>query len=350
MTSTISKYTTVFFCITAILTFGCQSEGSHKNIPNVDNILIDLDFHRFEKELFSIDTNQIAAGLETLKAKYPEFSEIYFSRILEIPASEDNPERLVNFIRGFLTHPAVRQLYDTCMILYNNLDPEIAEFKRAFQYMKYYFPDIPTPDITTFISEFGVGNFIYKEQSLGLGLDFFLGADFPYSAYYPGNPHFSKYLTRSFTREHIVPKTLTPLIEELVGPPSGENLLAFLINNGKKVYILDLLLPFTADSVKLEITGPQVEWLEENESQIWAFFLQEDLLYSTEWQKFRKYVEYSPNSPGMPEEAPGRTANWIGWQVIKSYMEKNPGTTLQDLIAVKDPQKILSSSRYKPKK
>jgi hypothetical protein len=98
----------------------------------------------------------------------------------------------------------------------------------------------------------------------------------------------------------------------------------------------------------MELPAVQTQWLQENERDIWAFFLSEDLLYSEDWQKIRKYVEYSPSSPGMPPEAPGRTGTWIGWQIVRSYMKNQPETSLTDLLAQKDSQKFLQMSRYKP--
>ena len=64
------------------------------------------------------------------------------------------------------------------------------------------------------------------------------------------------------------------------------------------------------------------KWCESNELQLWTHFLEEDLLYATNLRDIRKLVDYSPNSPGMPAEAPGRTANWTGWQIVKAYMKR----------------------------
>jgi hypothetical protein len=51
----------------------------------------------------------------------------------------------------------------------------------------------------------------------------------------------------------------------------------------------------------------------------------------------------------MPKESPGKVGAWLGWQIINAYMKENPNTTLHQLIDLKDGQKILTSSKYKPK-
>ena len=90
-----------------------------------------------------------------------------------------------------------------------------------------------------------------------------------------------------------------------------------------------------------EYSKKQVDWLKENESNMWAFFTSENLLYNEDYQKIRKYVEYSPNAPGMPVEAPGKTANWLGERIVTEFMKKNPGMSFENLLKQTDEQKIL---------
>lgn len=328
--------------------FSCNNQGP--KAPDVSDIEAPVKIRRFEKDLFAIDTNAVPEGLAQLEVRYPEFSEVYFNEILGSKNPQIVPEGHEAYMEGFLKFPSVLALYDSCMLRYNKMDDIEKEFEQAFKYFKHYFPQRPTPDVTTFISEYSIGTFIYGENSLAVGLDFFLGTDHPYAIYNPGNSNFSEYLTRTFTREHLVSKTVQPLIEDMLGMPYGNRMLDMMIYNGKKLYLMDLLLPHTPDSIKWEVTAKQAEWLNDNHLEMWAFFLSENLLYSTEWAKIRKYVEYSPNSPGMPEEAPGRTANWIGLQIVRAYMQQFPQTSPEQLLELRDSQDFLTKSRYKPRR
>jgi len=113
--------------------------------------------------------------------------------------------------------------------------------------------------------------------------------------------------------------------------------------------LLDHLLPYTQDSLKLGFTSAQTNWCQGNEFAMWAFFLKEELLYSNDHKKFKSLVSDSPYATGMPEEAPGKAGNWMGWQIVKSYMARFPETSLQELIDLKDSADFLNKSRYKPK-
>ncbi|MBP8240239.1 MAG: hypothetical protein KAX50_09765, partial [Saprospiraceae bacterium] len=232
--------------------FSCNNQGS--KAPDVSDIEAPVKIQRFEKDLFAIDTSAVPEGLAQLEARYPEFSEVYFNEILGSKNPQIAPEGHEAYMEGFLEFPSVLALYDSCMLRYEKMGDIEKEFEQAFKYFKYYFPKRPTPDVTTFISEYSIGTFIYGENSLAVGLDFFLGTEHPYAIYNPGNSNFSEYLTRTFTREHLVSKTVQPLLEDMLGQPYGNRMLDWMVYNGKKLYLVDLLLPHTPLSSKWEVT------------------------------------------------------------------------------------------------
>ncbi|NJN33978.1 MAG: hypothetical protein HC817_06765 [Saprospiraceae bacterium] len=156
------------------------------------------------------------------------------------------------------------------------------------------------------------------------------------------------YVRRTLTPEHLAVKALRLHISNMAGEPNGSRLLDQMIHNGKQLFILDQLLPRTPDSLKFGYTASQTQWCKENEAGIWASFLKENVLYETNQKKIAKLISPSPNSPGMPAEAPGETGNFIGWQIVKQFMRREPNTTLTQLIQLRDAQQILEKSKYKP--
>jgi uncharacterized protein YjaZ len=102
------------------------------------------------------------------------------------------------------------------------------------------------------------------------------------------------------------------------------------------------------DTVIMDYPAEKLKWVNDNEKNVWYHFTTQDMLYETSLNKIQKYIGPSPASPGMPPEAPGNTASWLGWKIVKAYMKTHPGTTLQQLIAMTDAQKILDESGYRP--
>ena len=343
---------TVFkvFGFIVLISLGLTScwEDKNKHIPDVTGINVDYKLLRFEQDLFSIDTNDIIADVAALQQKYPQFADFYFQRILQIKKPWDTTGVYLEHIKGFLTYSFTQQLYDTTQIVYNDLSSVSNQLKQGFQFYKYYFPEKEIPTIFTFISEFSYGVILPPiDNSIGIGLDLFLGAS--YKPYYLPPLSMPKYIAKNQDKDHLVAKVFDGLLSDMQGENRGGKFIDYIIHNGKRLYMLDQIMPYEPDSIKLGFTTAQTKWCEENELAMWAFFLKEELLYSNDQQKFRSLVSESPSSSGMPPESPGRAGNYMGWQIVKAYMQRFPETSLQDLLALDDATTLLSKARYKPR-
>ncbi len=337
-----------FFLVLLIAsTFSSCTLNKGKNIPDVSHIDVNLKIHRFEKDLFTLDTLNMDQSMDSLRAKYSTFADFYFDIILGTMGANRNTSSFNDYISGFINFPPVKKLYDTTMQAFPDLDFIEKELTQGFQYLNYYIPNYPIPKIYTMISEYRFGVVLPPdEHAVAIGLDLFFGPDYP--VYYQNPPALPKYITQNLKRENIPVKVFKALTEDYLGDPAGNRLIDQMIHNGKKLYLLDLLLPRTPDSLKLEFTAEQTEWCKDNESEMWFYFISEELLYEEDFKIIRKFVEHSPHSPGMPPEAPGRTANFIGWQIVNTYMQKFPETTINDLLQLNDAQAFLDKAKYRP--
>ena len=339
----------VFICGLWLFLVACEKENKVE-VPDVSHIEVTIDIRRFEEDLFAMVPPLNVKDWDGLQRKYPVFLPLFVDKVLGMEGQLLSNGDKIKYLEGFISFPELMKLKETVETQYGDFMEMEASFKQALQYYQYYFPEARIPSITTYLSEYNVAAFIYGQNQLAVGLDFFLGADYPYREKNPNNPSFSDYLTRNFTKDYLVSKTMSALIDDLVGNGPSRTLLEMMVQEGKKLFLLDRILPTESDTIIMEVSSQNWEWLTDNEFNIWAFFLEEDLLYDSEWRKIRKYVEYSPNSPGMPEEAPGRTGAFIGWKIVQNYMERHPELTIQDLLELKDAQVILSESRYRPKR
>jgi hypothetical protein len=340
------SYLIIALIISVFTIWSCSEEKN--NAPNVDQIKVNMNVHRYDHEVFAIDTNKLTENVGLLKQKDAGFFNIFFQNVL--PIGRDS-QQFTASLRGFLADKRIRNLYNTTQIVHGNLSAFTAEMSQALKYYKHYFPTSKDVDIYTFISEFGFQRFIFNagaKDGIGLGLDMFLGADYPYKNIDPTNPSFSSYLIRTFNKDHMVPKAVDLLIDDLLSGHQSEKLIDHMITNGKKLYLKKLLLPHTSDTLIFEHTADQMQWLKDNELEMWSFFRDQNLVYESNSVKINKYINDSPNSPGMPDAAPGKTANYIGYRIISSYMKKFPQTTLDELVKNSDYQKLFDTSGFKP--
>lgn len=349
----IIKGTALLFWLSFIHLSSCKGDKA-TNIPDVSKIEVDFELTRFEQELLG-DTTIDAARLHKLMNDHPAFSDIYFDHVMPgndgIEITGDEEIRFQNIL-SWIKHPRTRWLYDTIQQVFPDLKEIEADLESAFRYGKYYFPEKETPRIYTTISDFGYFPFIYAEDSLrdgiGISLEMFLGEKFPYLNYTGLNNAFSDYLTRSYNKDHITRRALEVWVDDITGSPTGDRLLDLMIHNGKKLYILESLMPEAHDSVIIDYSGEKLSYVRNTERNIWYHFTTQDMLYETSLNKIQKYIGPSPTSPGMPPQAPGNTGSWLGWQIVRAYMSSHPEVTLKELIAIKEAQQILDKSGYRP--
>jgi len=120
---------------------------------------------------------------------------------------------------------------------------------------------------------------------------------------------------------------------------------------GKLHYLKDLLLPETPNYQKIGYTELQEKFCLENELQMWSYLVEEKLLYDNNIKNYQRFIEDAPFTKFYLEidrESPGRVGQWLGWQIVKSYMENNE-VTLDQLLKT-EPTTIFNKSKYKPKK
>lgn len=321
-------------------------------IPNVDHITLDNKMIRFDKLLLDDKSFVSAESITTLMEEHPDFSEIYIGAILHL-VDPSTGQLIENDVIKFTTDPLIKGIQDTIDQTFVDFEKQTKDIDNAFKLLKHYFPKYPTPSVYFANTLFNYQSFTFNDtdrDGIGIGLDMFCNQLIDYKSIDPTNPTFSNYLTRSFNPDHLSKKIIDRILDEICGEAPGVRLIDIMIHEGKKHFIMDKLLPMVEDSIVMEYSESQMNWVDDNELEMWSFYLEKELFYETNQRSISKYIDHSPNAPGMPIEAPGRTANYLGWQIVKSYMTKFPETSLMDLIALNDSQRFLEESAYRPKR
>lgn len=322
----------------------CDFTENKKHI-NTNHIHLEVKVSRFEQDLFNMSVNKIYTEIQELEKQYPNFYPLYVENILGFKQPNDTSNKYVKEIEAFLKNEAIQGLYDSTQAKYNDFGEIENELEQAFKHVKYYYPDVKVPQIITFLSEFGYGIVTY-DSVLAIGLDLFLGEKYKY---YPSM--FPAYMIRKLNREHLVSYTMLNYLQKYFEfDDKNKKLIDWVVYKGKMVFMLDYILPNKPDSVKLGYTKQQIDWCQQNEQDIWTFFLKNELLYTSDRIEIGRYTREGPTTSGMPKNAPGNISNWLGWKIVKKFMEENDQVTLQELMEIEDGQQILMRSKYKPKR
>ncbi len=346
MPLSISKIKQIYliFCIGILFT----SCGDNKNI-DVSNIPVDVKIERFDHDFDAMSNKPMLQQAGLIQQKYGNFYADYIQQILEVSNAQDTS--YFNLLRQIFAAQAYKDLkHDVDAVFPGDMEKQNKELTDAFRRIKYYYPEKKLPRVYAYFSGFKVQTSI-GDGYFAIGLDLFLGAD---SRFYPAlRETFPYYLSRRFTPAYIAPRVVEGMAREDMFPENDadKTLLSKMVYAGKILYFMDQILPNAADSVKIGYTNKQLDWCKEMEGNIWAYFLEENLLYETDYQKIQTYLNEAPFTPGLGEhnDSAPKLGIWTGWQIVRKYMAEHQDVTLQQLMTERDAQKILNQAKYRPK-
>lgn len=329
--------------LVVLLLSGC---GTKVKVPDVSHIPINVTIDRFDEQLFDIDTNNVLAGIKLLNSTYPEFMPVYVKEIMNFGPLADTNLLLEPQMRQFLTNKDFRGLQDSVEVHFADIKPLEKDLTQAFRLTKYYLPAFHSPTVISFISAIGNYAAFTVDSILAIGLDMHMGADFPI---YRMLPDYPEYVLRRFTPENITTNVMK-VLQQKDYPLRDENvkLIERLIDLGKQQYFLEKVLPEVPENIRLGYTKEQLKYCNENEEMIWQHFVQNKLLYTSDWQDIVRYTAEAPSTQGMPGEVPGQVGIFTGYRIVQKYMEKHPDVTLEKLLGTKDVMQIFNEAKYRP--
>ncbi len=328
----------------------CGLETTEK-APDVSDIKADISIIRYDEAIRKATGENPSKDYMKLLSKHPKMTDLYFKSLIQIYDGDQSV--FLQKIADFLSDERITKLLDTVSVIYPNLEDVEEDIEQSLKYYKHYFPARKLPNFYTVVTEFGYPSFIFEDQesdAVGIGLDMFLGEDFNYKLVNAQDPVFSDYMTRTYNKDHMAKKAIEMMVVDEIGDPPGKRFIDQMIHHGKRLYVLDKVLPFVSDTVIFEYTPAQLTWVENNERPMWNYFLENNLMYETNHLKVTKLLQPAPTSSGMPPESPGRTGAYMGYKIVEAFMKRNPDKTLRDLAGIMDSQLILESSKYKPKR
>ncbi len=296
---------------------------------------------RFDRAINTLTEGNFDQNTKTLAQKYPELYPIY---VQIVPQMSQDTSLDAN-LKLFVKNPYIKTIFGDVDSVFSDVWLLETQFQNAFERYNTIFPNQPLPQIVALVSTFQQQNVQMLDQTLYVPLDMFLGRQYPF---YKTIPNVSAYQIKRFEANQILPNSIREWIKPAVLPSKNGNLLGEMIYHGKIIYLTKQILPQVSDSLLLHFTAAQIQWANANEGQIWASVIENQTLYSIDKLNIAKYINDAPFMSGFPNAAPPMLGRWIGFQIVKKYIEKTNADP-KTLLLQTDEQKILTQSGYKPK-
>ncbi|MFT6994473.1 MAG: gliding motility-associated lipoprotein GldB [Maribacter sp.] len=324
MNSEILGMKKLIFTVLSISLFLMGCNDNNKVAQDIEKIPLELQVSRFDREFASATPDKIPL----LRTKYPYL----------FPA----PDSIwIAKMNDSLQIELFKEVGNT----FNSFKDEEAGLTQLFKHIKYYFPEEYIPKIVTVTNDVDYNNrIILADSLLFIGLDNYLGSE---HKYYGG---FQRYIATSLDRTYMVSDVASAFAKKVVPKPRDRTFLARIIYFGKELYLKDKLMPVATDMEKIGYTKEDLDWAIDNEEPIWRNFVEQEHLYSTDNELNPRFLDPAPFSKfglELDNESPGRLGRYIGWQIIKAFMDNN-AIGLKQMLTMPE-EEIFKKSNYKPR-
>jgi hypothetical protein len=316
------RLATLFYGWIGLILVGCyttpQDPAMSAPIPKMTAI-------RFDSAFFAMDSLHFEADLAKLVRAYPQFSADYFNRILMLSSKKES-KKILAFYKAYL--PIYQAT--TKIQAYKKATPEIAE---AFKRFHYYFPSYRLPtQLIYFIGPLETYGNVVTKDGLAIGLQLYMGAA---SSWYNSeqiNTIYPSYISRQFAPEYIVVNSIQNILNDYDPLAiNGKQLIDQMIEIGKRQYILEQCLPTASDTLLLGYTGNQLKAIKENTGDIWTFLSSQNRLFSVDPNLTSAILTEAPYNDYFGEDIPGNVGKYIGYLIVRSWMQQQKDKTKTDL-------------------
>ncbi len=340
------------FVAATLVGCGSRSEDRFSKVAIPEENRVDVEFRRLDKELTGLNYANSASEFAKLKDVYAandssdmNFLDIYTEAVLNIGNVDQMETR--NIIQKFATGKPYCEFFQDADSVFPDMSAEKQELDNAFSILKTNLPDMNVPKQYVAIVSGFYSNVLCTKSRLGFSLEYYLGANYPNYKYVDG---LYDYMICNYRREKLVSDgVFCWLSTEYEFKESAPTLLQKIIYLGKLVYLTSVSLPNEDLHTILGYTPDQYEWCCQNEAQMWHYMAENKHLFNTDRLTVGKYCDPAPSTAFFPQDSPGRSGLFVGYNIVQAYLDANTNVTLQELMNNNDASEILEMSGYNPK-
>ena len=310
-----------FIFLVSVLTF-----YSCKNLKNQDNDYTkEIEVIRFEKLFFEYDIDSISS----LKNKFPYLFPKQFS---------------INDWLNIYNDTLRRDIFKKSDQVFKNFNQYKIEISKNIKKIQDEFGDFYIPKIITINNGIDYNYNIVRSDSLVLvSTDCYLGNSIHYEA-------IPNYISMKMKVDYFVKDITESFLLDFIKYPGDRRFISKIIYHGKLIYSMNKITDFDLEKI-IGVSQENLNWLTENEYEIWEYFVKNNLIFSTDISLDKRFIHDAPYSKfglSIDFESSPMVGKWIGYNIVKSYQKKH-NIELKNLVSVNEYDLYLKSN-YSPRK
>lgn len=328
--------------ILGVIVFFLFACGKEKGFlyQTANKLPVKIEIHRFDQELYEVlDADSI--NLTCLKEKYPRFFSLYCEHILSL--SLDRNRSTDRALKNWFKQKEVRAIYQSVNQQYHSIANLQNEIDLAFTNLYSYLANKELPEVFLSVSGFNQ-SVVSNGQFIAVSLDKYLGKDYPLYKNY-----FYQHELKTMSVESIPKDVVTAWFLSTYNSVDIQKLLDGMIYYGKLYFVLSKVFPEEREADLFNFSEAEFSKVKKTKAKLWNYLAKSNLLNSNDQLFVSKLLGNESFSLFGLGTLPSKTGAWLGYHIVKSYVEKNGPLSLNHLLYNHNSQMILTQSAYNPK-
>jgi hypothetical protein len=324
------------FCFLILFIHLTACKNSHQS-PVITAPTFPLKVERIDTALFQLDSIGLLQNWEALQKNHSFIQEDFLSNILSLDAHKGDL-KVINEVYSFVK--AYQPIFQETKKM-NLVGTAASQLQQLFNYFHYYFPSYHLPStIIYFIGPLeGFANTMGQDY-MAIGLQMYMGASSPWYQSSKIQGLYPHYISQRFTPDFIPIMAAQNLWMDMqansskgkmTSVSSSPNFMQEMIQAGKKITVLQKLLPYSKIENLIGYTPEQWKHIQESESDIWKFILKMNLLYSKDPKLLKNMMEEGPFNIYFGNDIPANVGSYLGYQIVQSWWKQQSSAKQNDL-------------------
>ena len=264
------------------------------------------------------------------RARIPEMYEYELGYCLRVGRISDTA--LINSLTQFKNDPFMSRVGKAIKREFKDLSSVKAELLDGFRHVKYHLPSAKLPTNIVFMNSVFTSSAFSSQKEIGIGLERYLGEKSAVIEDLP-NDMFFGWIKEGMDRRYLVRDAFPSWIMTHYIPETDGNLAEQIIRWGKILYLTEAAIPDAPESIIPRYSEEDYKWALENEYSLWKYLVDQKMLFKIDELNKTNLLNEGPFTPGLPEKGPDRLGQFLGWRMVRKYMEVKD-ITVEELMNV----------------
>jgi hypothetical protein len=330
-----------FLLLFIFVVLSCGRDRLKINVPDIEK---SFEVQRLDADLNNAKTEiELKAVHEKYGKQHEEFYNFFLGACLRVGLYGDS--LTFEGLQDFLKDDFIQKLQAEIQNEFVDVKTYTEAFHEASAYLKYHLPEAPLPKHIIFYNSLFANSVVSSENTIGIGLERYLGENSPSIKELPNDPYYP-YIKRRMDRQFIARDMMMSWIGSNVFDAIDENadIANVMIQWGKQFYLLEACYPNIEMHLILRYFSEEMDWAMNNERHFWDYLVQQNVLFKRDYKMALNIFSDGPFTSGLPisDKAPPRLGQFLGWRMVKKFMDKNKKISLNELMTT-DYKKIIKA-------